>query len=227
MKNPNSYHALVGVIGGTTCDTKLGVAFLKKRKIKAISCNISRTPCEQTLLQLSKRALTSRVLFAIEKLIARKVSSIFIYCNSLSGAIDLQYLRKCFDLPILTPLETYDVISNYHKRVGLIAANCQSLGSIEKSILKKNPNLLLIGFSSLLIVNSVEQGLSPKEIIQKYDLISICNTIIKHKAEIIVLGCTHYSYFMEELDKMLKDRKIKTPLFDPSESMYKQLISYK
>jgi len=170
-ENSLKNNLLVGVIGGTSFDTKLGVEFLNSKNIPALASSISENPFDQTLLQLSAKKLTDQVEKKIVELIQQGCNSIFIYCNSLSGAIDLEAVRAGFQIPIFTPMETYSHISNQYNAMGLMAANCQSLGHIEKIILNGNPQAIVTGFSSLFIVNAIEKGMSPEDIIFNYDLI--------------------------------------------------------
>ncbi|MBY0542718.1 MAG: hypothetical protein K2P75_04900 [Sphingobacteriaceae bacterium] len=217
---------LVGVIGGTHFDSKLGMEFLSQRNITAISSNISDDPFTQTMLQLSSKTLTDKVKNKINILLNGGCASIFIYCNSLSGAIDLDYLRDYFSIPLFTPIETYPLVSNQYNSIGVTAANCQSLSNIERIILKTNPRAVITGFSSLLIVDSIEKGLSPKEIINQYDLIMLCNLLEKNNVRLLLLGCTHFSYFYNELSASLREEKIGITLFDPSETMLKNILAY-
>lgn len=217
---------LVGVIGGTRFDSKLGLQFLKSKEMDAISLNISDNPFDQTLSQLSPGQLTVQVKDKINSLLLRGCNSIFVYCNSLSVAIDIRYLRKHFTVPLLTPVETYDQVSNRNDSIAVMAANCQSLGNIEKIILEKNPYAVITGFSSLLIVDAVEKGLDAVEIIEKFELVFLSRMLEKNKIPLMILGCTHFSYFYKELQKLLRDEKIGIEIFDPSETMYKNLMSF-
>lgn len=211
---------LIGVIGGTPVDSRLGVEFLRKKNVNAISANISDNPFDQTLLQLCPASLTNTVKHKINGLLAQGCTSIFIYCNSLSAAINLDSLRNYFDIPLYTPLETYSMVSRQLKSAGLIAANCQALSNIEKIILKANHRAIITGFSSLVIVDSIENGLSPQDIIIKYDLIAFIRILKNYNIDIILLGCTHFSYFYDELIQLLAKEKISMQLFDPSETMF-------
>lgn len=215
---------LVGVIGGTPIDSELGVNFLNTKNIQAICENISDNPFEQTNLQLSRTALTNIVKHKIHKLLGQDCSMIFIYCNSLSGSIDLDFLRNYFETPILTPLETYELTANQYDSLGLIAANCQSLGHIEKIILNTNPHATVTGFSSLHIVDSIEKGLTPEEVINKYNLLSLCKLIHGYGIDLLILGCTHFSWFNNALTALLNQEKIDLTLFDPSETMLSNLL---
>ncbi len=217
-------HNQVGVIGGTKFDARLGAEFLKKRNIKSLPVNIAHTPDEQTLLQTSKEILTHRVKLAIIELKKNNCASVFIYCNSLSGAIDLAYLKNFFTLPIITPLDVYPLIAKKYNKLGLIAANCQALGNIEKWILQTHPQLFLVGFSSLLMVNSIETGLSAKKIIENFDLVAICKALERSGVQVVILGCTHFSYLYKKLKEKLTKESFSIPLFDPSEIMFQELV---
>ena len=198
--------------------------FLNKKNVTTISAYISENPFSQTVLQLSKPLLTLKVRGKINELLEKKCTSIFIYCNSLSSALDLEDLRSHFNIPLLTPIETYCLVSKKEQSIALIAANCQALGNIEKIILKQDPHSILTGFSSLVMVDSIEKGLSPQEIIKKYDLLLLCRLFQRSGSKIIMLGCTHFSYFYNELMKQLIENKISIQLFDPSEIMFQNLL---
>lgn len=217
---------LIGVIGGTAFDAKFGAEFLKSKRINAISLGISETPHEQTILQLSRKSLTLKVQSKIEYLISKACSGIFIYCNSLSGAIDLNYLRNRFDIPLFTPIDIYHSIASRHSSIGVIAANCQSLSNIERVMLEEKPDLVVVGFASLHIVNDIEMGVAAYKIIEKYNLVSLCQDMLRHGADVIVSGCTHFTYFYEELSRVLKKSNLRISLFDPSEVMYENLKKY-
>jgi glutamate racemase len=221
---PVNRELLIGVIGGTPMDSELGVNFLCTKNIQAISENISDNPFDQTNLQLSRTSLTNIVRHKINKLLKRGCGIIFIYCNSLSGSVDLDCLRNYFEIPILTPMETYGSIANQYNSIGLIAANCQSLGHIETMILKTNPQATVTGFSSLHIVDSIEKGLTPPEVINKFNLLSLCKLIQSYGSDVLILGCTHFSWFNNTLTALLDQEKIALKLFDPSETMYSNLL---
>jgi glutamate racemase len=210
---------IIGVIAGTKIDTRFGVDFLKSKFIKSIGSPISQTPQEQTALQALKREeLTAIVFDNIIRLKKKGASSILIYCNSLSGAIDLEGIRKRVGINIVTPLEIYEDIALAHNIFGLIAANCQSAANIERTILRKNRNAIVIGVGNLNIVNDIERKVLPGEIIKKHRIKEICSIFNSLKTEQIILGCTHFPYFYEELKK-----KTDAALFEPSEEMVKLL----
>lgn len=86
---------IIGVIAGTSVDTQFGLTFLEKKNIKGIGASVSLTPQEQTELQvLDKDTLTKIVFSKISDLKKLGAIDIMIYCNSLSGAIDLEELQR-------------------------------------------------------------------------------------------------------------------------------------
>lgn len=220
------HNSLIGVIGGTIIDANLCKYFLETKNLSAITANISKDPYEQTVLQLTPEALTRRVQHAIHNLIKKGCSSIFIYCNSMSTAIELNRLRANFKTPIFTPLETYSLIANQHNAFALITANCQALNNLKKNLLIYNPSAVITGFASLALVNDIENGLSPTDIIKKYDLISYCKMLEDNNIPSLILGCTHFSYLYKKLTEAMLKENIHLNLFDPSEAMFNNLINY-
>ncbi len=208
----------IGLIAGTRIDTKFGIETFSSLG-KIISCSVSDTPEEQTLLQtLNKIELTNKVQTNIDYLVKNKVDLIIIYCNSLSGAIDLVYLRQKNKIQIITPMEAYSVISSKHGTFGVIAANCQSVSNIEKVILSHNNSAIVLGYGNLNIVKDIEKGYDPNEIISKYKLVELLDILSASGSEIVLLSCTHFTYFYHELKKLTN-----CLLFEPSEEIKKQI----
>jgi len=130
----------------------------------------------------------------------------------------LDFIRKESNLSIITPLDVYQNISQKYKTFGLIAANCQSTANIERTLLKNNKDAVVIGVGNLKIVNDIESKKHPVQIIQEHSIKEICSALEKSGSEIIMLGCTHFPYFFEELKQTSNSN-----LFEPSEEMVKLL----
>lgn len=208
----------IGIIAGTKIDTKLGQLYYNKF-CRTIGYPISENPQEQTRLQaLDCSTLTKEVQKAITYLARKNADPIIIHCNSLSGAIDLGRIRASNTQRIITPLDIYSQISGRYRIFGLIAANCQSTANIEKVILSNNKDAVIIGFGNLNIVNDIEKRKASSEIIKKHRLAQLCEIIKSSGAEVIILGCTHFTVFYEEL-KRLTNQKI----IEPSEEISKTL----
>jgi glutamate racemase len=209
----------VGVIAATPVDTQFGVGFLEKKGIIAKGISLSHSPQQQTELQaLNSRKLTYKVIDAIAKLKEKGANSIMIYCNSLSGAINLGQIRSYVNVPVVTPLDVYSNIANSKNNFGLIAANCQSTANIERVILSRNKNAKVFGVANLALVEEVENNEDPNSILEKHSLSKISSHLKDSGAEILLLGCTHFTYFSEEYKKCSS-----LPIFEPSEEMVKLL----
>lgn len=211
---------IVGIIAGTPTDTLFGVNLLKHKKFNVIGLAISDSPQEQTRLQASDRdELTSEVLDAAILLRDHGAETLLIYCNSLSGAIDVGFVEKRAGIRVLTPFDAYARLAKRFSKIGLIAANCQSTANIERFILKINPDAMVFGFGNLGLVNDIEAGLPPDEIVSKHSLPDLCKILKDSGAEVVVLGCTHFPYFRAELSK----RMVGVEIFEPSDELVKLL----
>mgnify|MGYP001481507551 FL=1 len=95
---------LIGVIAGTLIDTQMGVDFLYQNKLQAKGYPVSQTPKEQSRLQLlDKEILYKKVIELVKKAKQDGVRAIFVYCNSLSAAIDMGKVELETSIPIITP----------------------------------------------------------------------------------------------------------------------------
>ncbi len=219
--NISSGKLSVGVIAGTKVDTRFGIEFLEARKTKAIGVSISSTPQEQTQMQvLHKDQLTDQVLDTVLLLQKEGANCSMIYCNSLSGAVDLNRIKNESTIPVITPIDVYWELTDQYRNFGLLAANCQSCSNIEKNILIKNPTAKVIGIGNLQIVEDIEAGLSPNMIIKLHALTELTSSLVKSGVQVLIMGCTHFDYFFDELNELTKDIK----LFQPSERMLAILI---
>lgn len=211
---------VVGVIAGTPVDTLFGVNFLAKKRLKALGLAVSKTPQEQTELQaLNRAALTHQVFQLIEKLHAAGANAIMIYCNSLSGAIDLEKIRAQSDLPLICPLDVYKNLAGKYKNFGLLSANCQSSANIERLIIENDPRAKVIGTGNQQLVEDIEKGYSPAKIIRTHGLVEMATSLHMSGIDILILACTHFRYFYAELKK-----RIGVEILEPSELMVSYLL---
>ncbi|MFW6036159.1 MAG: hypothetical protein ACOCRZ_07885 [Halothermotrichaceae bacterium] len=212
----------VAIIAGTEIDTKMGVAYFENKGIKAIGGNISKEPATTSSLQiLSPEKLKNIMLKKIRKLIRNhlNIKVVCIYCNSLSTSVNLEELKKEVRIPIVTPLETYRYIGKKHDIIGVLAANCQATAGIENVIHSVNESAQVIGIAALKLVLAIEDGMPPGKILKKFSLDSIFDFFGAVETEKIILGCTHFPYFEDQLSSISE-----IPIFNPSERMY-QLVS--
>ena len=211
----------VAVIAGTPVDTAMGVEYLHKKdpQLELTALPVNRDPREQHLFQLTsyenKHQRLSEVFSEAEE---NGIRDFFIYCNSLSGAFDFDSFAKERGVRIYTPLQIYREIGSTVKRAAVIAANNQSTAGIEKSLFENNPNVNVIGLGMLELVFAVESKLPPEKIVNDFALDKLCRFFEENGADCLILGCTHFPYFLKELEKITA-----LPVIDPADLMYKKL----
>lgn len=216
----------VAVCAGTRVDTLYGEKILKLKGIETISIPISNSPEEQSLMQYySKDKLEKIFIDKIAKAIEEGAEKVFLYCNSLSSAIDYEKISKLLKIKIITPLETYKNLPEDSKNIVILAANGISAYKIDRIVkenLKKNRNTITVG--NIQIVNMIEEGYSPETIFEKLNLTSFFkyleNIQGENKIDTLILGCTHFPYIKDEIIKNCKIR-----IIDPTEEMVESLYN--
>lgn len=224
----------VAVLAGTPVDTAMGVEYIKNKNSEAegqcllpLSDPVSIDCDAQVRFQYSdedgKRAVMDNIFDAE---IAEGVRDFFVYCNSLSGSFDfdtyavMKSLDTGGDIRIYTPLQVYRSLGGEFGRIGVMAANNLSAHAIEEALMAANPDIYMIGTGNMAIVRAIEDGLEPDDIIEKCGLRHMVRYMEACGAEAIVLGCTHFPYFMDEL-ACLTD----LPVIDPADKMFEALLS--
>jgi len=210
----------IGVIAGTPVDTRMGVDFVEKQGFEGVGYATATSPEEQNRLQfLEPKYLTLKVLEIIRDFENESIYRTMIYCNSLSAAIDIEYIRSIQPKShIVTPLDVYRNLALKYKKIALWAANGQCLSAIEHIFYEQNPSINIMGISMLPVIKAIEKGEPPNAIIDKFDLISL--GIEKFDADCLILGCTHLPYLQWELSK-----KLSTTIIDPAKEMLKLLAT--
>lgn len=202
----------IAVIAGTYFDTTLGVDFLKKHGYHAKAYPISNTPDEQSTLQiLYPNKLKQLVIEKIKLIKKEQINNVFLYCNSLSGAVNMDELSREFNINIITPLEVYKELGKKYNTIGVLAANNQSAFAIEKIIQKSNPSAYVIGIGLLPLVNAIENKMPSQRIIETFGIEKIIELFTMLKCEVFILGCTHFPYFYREIKAVSK-----IPIIDPA-----------
>lgn len=212
----------VGVLAATSEDTKFGAETCCKYGYEPICAHISPSPQAQTKLQMREPkdgALTQATIGKVKELVAAKVEAIVIYCNSLSSVIDLVQVRVASAVPIITPLDAYESRVNEHQCLGILAANCQCVGNLERFILNQKEEAIVIGLGSLSLVNDVESGICGEKIISARQLIQTVMTLWIHGAQIIFLACTHFSQFHSELVQHFRRLNFPLEIYEPTADM--------
>ena len=226
----------VAVIAGTPVDTKMGIDFIQKKNALADEetvvfdpkyCPVSEDCAAQIKFQyLDNDGKRDAMDALFDPEIAAGTRDFFIYCNSLSGAFgfDAYAMSKSAetgeDIRIYTPLQVYRAMGERYGRVGVMAANNLSAHGIEEAFMAANPDIYVVGTGNMAIVSAIEEGLSPRVIIRSFGLEELAKYMQASGAEAIILGCTHFPYFKEELAELTD-----LPLIDPADEMYKAMLA--
>lgn len=213
----------IAVIAGTLVDTRMGGEFLERKGIEVELYPVSKNPIEQTNFQhLKEETKENEIKKIISDIKYKGIKKIFVYCNSLSSAVDMKKISIEENIDIITPMNAYEIIANNYNNIGVIAANNKGLSGIEKVIIRNNKNCNVIGISMLPIVLDVETKKEPNKIILDNSLDLALKFFEKNNVESIILGCTHFSYFSSEIKNYTN-----LNIIDPSEMMYEILMKSK
>ena len=210
-------------IAGTPVDTKMGADFLRAKdpSLEVYEFNMSANPIEQTMFQFgSEESKHARMTEVFDELEGRGIRDFFIYCNSLSGAFDFDSFAVERGVRIVTPMQVYRKLAGEYKSIAFNAANLLGAYGIEKAFRDVKPDIDMIGMGHLAIVLDIEAKRTPEEIIERQGLKELDVFFKKAGAEVWVLGCTHFPYLKEALQKV-----IELPLIDPADEMYELLMA--
>ena len=209
----------LGVLAGTPADTQMGLDYILSKGFDGISRPCSKSPEDQTKMQLyHPKELTERALVLSEEMIADGAEGIYLYCNSMSTAIDLDYVRSKLTKKLVTPLDVYAECACLYDRVFAIAANCQALAGIEKVIKANNSSCLFSGAAFQILVDMIESRLPAEEICQKLHMRELLYYLTEMDADVLVFGCTHFPYIFDQV----KDA-VNVPILDPGKRMLEML----
>jgi len=214
------------VIGGTIYDTDLGFSILKDLGINAIKKNIKNTPIQQEEFQLNhniKHDINDHIIVQINNLKNKYfISHVLIYCVSMSGLIDHTKITNQTGVQLITPYTSiYDKLKNFNK-LGVLSANNLSADNFEKHILKFNKNCNVSKMFNLNIVTDIEKKMHASTIVKNYKLDIFLENLKKNKINKLVLGCTHFSYLMNELSQLneIEIFDVKSFIINELESKY-------
>ena len=192
----------VAVIAGTAVDTQMGVDFLKANapRYEPISCPVSESLQQQMLFEILPAEQKERNLGEIINLAKRVgAKALFVYCNALSASVDFDKLSLIYDIKAVTPLSIYSEIAEKYSRIGVLAANNQTLAGIELTAMLCNPNIEVIGASLLPVINQIEQKVAAKKIVGDRNLPQLMSFFEGCGVQAVILGCTHLPWLKDEL----------------------------
>ncbi|MBF1051074.1 MAG: aspartate/glutamate racemase family protein, partial [Peptostreptococcaceae bacterium] len=130
---------------------------------------------------------------------------------------------KTLDIEIITPLETYKNLPTHCKNIAILCANGVSSYNIDNIILKNNTNINTMSIGNMSIVQMIEKKISPTQIIEDLNFKGFIDyleniKINEYKIDTLLLGCTHFPYIKDELQKITK-----LYILDPSSNMIDNL----
>ena len=159
-------------MAGTPIDTNMGAVLLEKNGFsenEIIRIPISENPVKQTIFQTSETEYKEKVINGhINNIKKADCNVLFVYCNSLSGAVDFEKLEKKNNIKIVTPMQIYREIAGKYKKIAVFAANAQGLAGIENAMFKGNSEINITGMTFLEIVKEIEKGTLPEVIAEKF-----------------------------------------------------------
>ena len=196
----------IAVMAGTPIDSKLGENLLNSYGYNDITLvPISNNPVEQTTFQSLNDSEREKIIVEIiEQLKEKNCEVIFVYCNSLSSVVDFDRLALENKINIITPMQMYRNLGLEYKYLAVMAANSHGLTGVEKNLYLSNPELKVFGLSMLELVKAIEDKNSPDKIVADFDFENLFKYFEQTEVEAVVLGCTHFPYIKEELEKITK-----------------------
>lgn len=211
----------IAVMAGTPIDTKLGNELLHKKGFNDnFEIAVSKNPVEQTIFQVSKQEEKNRVIQSyIDKIKELNVNVLFVYCNSLSSAVDFDYLATKNNINIITPMQMYKKIAKKYKKIAVLSANSIGLQGVEKNLYIGNKELDIFGVSFLKLVKLIEEGVNEEKIYEILNLKYLINYFEVENFEAIVLGCTHFPYIKNTLTL-----ETKLEIIDVGKYMIKEVV---
>lgn len=194
----------IAVMAGTPIDSKLGAELLNSYGYDdVVLVPISNNPVEQTTFQaLEDEERENIIVKIIDELKEKDCEAIFEYCNSLSSVVDFDRLAEIMDISIITPMQMYRNLGLEYKYLAVMAANSHGLTGVENNLYVSNPRLRVLGLSMLELVKAIEEGNKPEQIVEDFNFETLFNYFELTNVEAVVLGCTHFPYIKNELEKI-------------------------
>ncbi|HZJ99970.1 MAG TPA: racemase [Tissierellaceae bacterium] len=212
-------YEMIGVIAGTPVDTQMGVDFLESKGLISRGYQTANSPQAQHQLQLFHRdELHNIVVQIIKEAQSKGINKFFVYCNSLSAAVDMDQVSIETDAFIVTPFNAYKELAKDYSKVLTLAANAQSCAKIESILLEANNDIKMWSISALPLVVEIEGKNPKKEIFNRLALDKLLDWAEDIDIDGILLGCTHFPYIIDELSASTR-----ISIIDPADKMLERL----
>lgn len=169
----------------------------------------------------SKETVTRFSVENAEFLMRHDVKLIIIACNTASS-LSLEFLKRCFRVPILGVIEPgARAAARYTRtnRIGVIGTSATiASGSYERSITRLRSGKHIFSQSCPLFVPIVEEGWAGTKIAR--DIASIYLKSLRSKnIDTLILGCTHYPLLKGVIGKIMGEG---TRLVDSAEEVARE-----
>lgn len=154
----------------------------------------------------SKEELINLSEQIVKFLISQGAKVIVDACNTTS-ALALPYLRTIFDIPIIGVLEpgANSAVEAAIKKIGVIATSATIKSNCyQESISAKNKEMEVTAIACPKLVNFIEDGDLDSDYLKKV-LVKYLNSIFLNNCDTLVLGCTHYPFLTETMEKVIGD----------------------
>ena len=166
---------------------------------------------------LTKSKLKERSIEIINFLISKKSKTIIIACNTVTTNL-INFLRNKYSLPIIG-VEPGVVPGSLKTKTGIVGVLATRL-TISSYLFKKTSkniikNVRIISKEGKNLIEIIENDKIEKNSTLKV-LKSLINPMIKENADVLVLGCTHYTFLVNQIKKIIKN---KMTIIDTSEAI--------
>lgn len=205
----------IGVIADTITDTQMGGIFFESQGYEVIMCPVKENSVQcSRFFQTEESERNAYITKLIKQVKKHGVKTIVFYANSICGYVDVERLCAENDMAAITPFQAYKQLGKAYEKPCVWAATVGALEGIEKSLQEGNSAVEVCGTYNLSTAIDIENGFSPKEIIQKNGLAELVDFAEKAGCDCIILGCTHFPYLMSELSAVAE-----IPIIDPADIM--------
>lgn len=196
---------MIGIIGGTNYDTKVGIQLFKQNHINCKGYPISLSPDEQDLFQQMNFINQVDIIDQIfKKIIKDQINEVVVFCNSLSFSVDFECFEEKYNIKVHTVKRLLQNTEITSKNIFLLTANKSCMLNVKNFLQKRNKNFNISGYYSLNLINRIEQGAFDFNEVSK-----ILNQKLK-KDSLLFVGCTHYANYYHNFVKEYPIRVIES-----------------
>ncbi|MPM23632.1 Glutamate racemase [bioreactor metagenome] len=209
----------IGIIADTATDTAMGRDYFESKGYEVVMRPLKETSPEcGRFFQEPPEERAAYVSALIDEVKADGARIVMIYANSLCAYVDVDRLCAENGIGVVTPFHAYQKLGKAFKKPCVWAATGGALSGIEKRLTDSNFNIEICGVSLLPVVEQIEAGLAPAQIVAQSGLKELIHFSEKAGCDSIILGCTHFPSLMQELLPLAG-----IPVIDPANTMLEML----